>query len=800
MSEKPPPTDFIRARVAADLASGRDRGRVATRFPPEPNGYLHIGHAKSIVLNFGIAEEHGGTCNLRFDDTNPLTEDPEYVAAIEDDVRWLGYDWGDRETFASDYFGRLYECAEELVRRGLAYVDEASEAEIQEARGTVSEPGRPTPGRERPPEESLALLRRMRAGELADGAAVLRAKIDLAAANMKMRDPLLYRIRHAHHYRTGDEWPIYPMYDFAHPLSDAFEGITHSLCTLEFENNRDIYDWLVDNLGFDDPRPRQIEFARLNLSYTVLSKRRLLELVRGGHVAGWDDPRMPTLSGLRRRGVTPEAIRAFCGRIGVAKANSLVDVAQLEHSVRDDSNTRAPRVLAVLDPLAVTIVNYPEGESEELEAPFWPHDVGKPGSRKLPFSRRLWIERDDFREVPPRGFHRLSPGAEVRLRYGYLVRCEEVVKDERGKVVELRCTYDPETRGGQAPDGRRVRGTLHWVSAEHAVPFEARLYDRLFLAEDPGAAEDWLSLLNPESLVVRERCWGEPSLAEAAAGTHYQFERLGYFVRDAVEAEAGRLVFNRTVTLRDTWAKIAGRNDDDTRSEDRFVDLGHGAGRAAAAAAGTTARGGAAAAAAGDAEPPTPPVTPRDPWAGLAAEGREAAAAYAELGLSADDARVLAADPDLGRFFDEARRRHANPRALAAWLVNELPPHAAGRRPGELPFGPAELAELVALVDDGTITGTVAKDVLAEIASRGGSPRAIVEARGLRQLSDTTAVATAVANVLGRHAEEVDRYHAGETRLLGFFVGRVMQETGGRANPQLVHELLRDRLARHDET
>ncbi|HUO86153.1 MAG TPA: glutamine--tRNA ligase/YqeY domain fusion protein [Thermoanaerobaculia bacterium] len=776
MSEKAAASDFIRARVAADLASGRDGGRVATRFPPEPNGHLHIGHAKSIVLNFGIAEEYGGTCNLRFDDTNPLTENPEYVAAIEDDVRWLGGDWENREYFASDYFGRLYECAEELVRRGLAYVDESSESEIQEARGTVTEPGRPTRFRDRTPEENLELLRRMRAGEMPDGAAVLRAKIDLAAANMKMRDPLLYRIRHAHHYRTGDEWPIYPMYDFAHPLSDAFERITHSLCTLEFENNREIYDWLVDELGFDDPRPRQIEFARLILSYTVLSKRRLLELVRGGHVAGWDDPRMPTLSGLRRRGVTPEAIRDFCDRIGVAKANSLVDIAQLEHSVRDDLNTRAPRVLAVLDPLKVTITNYPEGESEELEAPYWPHDIGKPGSRPLPFSRTLWIERDDFREAPPKGFHRLSPGEEVRLRYAYFIRCEEVVRDPTsGEVVELRCTYDPATRGGSAPDGRRPRGTLHWVSAAHAVPCEVRLYDRLFLTEDPGAAEDWLALLNPESLVVRNGCRAEPSLAEAAAGEHYQFERQGYFFVDPVAAEEGRRVFNRTVTLRDTWARISARDDDRRQVE---------------------SEGPAADSASAEPDELSAPATPRDPWAGLDGERRAAAESYRDLGLSADDARALAADPEVGRFFEQAREHHANPRALATWLVNELPPHAAGRRLGELPFGPAELAELVALVDEGTISGKIAKDVLAELASRGGSPRTIVDERGLTQVSDATAVATAISNVLGRHAEQVDRYRSGETRLFGFFVGQVMQATGGRANPGLVNELLRDRLER----
>ena len=549
--------DFIRTRVEEDLAAGTHGGRVATRFPPEPNGYLHIGHAKSICLNFGVADEHGGTCNLRFDDTNPLTEDMEYVRSIQEDVRWLGFQW-DELLHASDYFERLYECAERLVEDGLAYVDSLDEDEIQDYRGTVIQPGRESPHRDRPVEENLDLLRRMRAGEFRDGAHVLRAKIDMTSPNMKMRDPLLYRIRHAEHYRTGDDWPIYPMYDFAHPLSDAFEDITHSLCTLEFENNREVYDWLVEALGFS-PRPYQIEFARLNLSYTVLSKRRLLHLVEEGHVAGWDDPRMPTLAGLRRRGVTPASIRAFCDAIGVAKSNSVVDVAQLEHAIRDDLNHEAPRVLCVLDPLKVTLTNYPQGGSEELEAPYWPHDIPKEGSRTLPFSGELWIEREDFSEDPPKGWRRLSPGEEVRLRYGYFIRCDEVVKDEAGDVVELRCTYDPETRGGSSPDGRKPAGTIHWVSAPHAVTVEARLYDRLFTDEMPGSGDvPYIESLNPGSLKVRSDAKVEPSVAGAEAGSHYQFERNGYFYLDPAsqgEGEDAPLVFNRTVTLRDAWAK-----------------------------------------------------------------------------------------------------------------------------------------------------------------------------------------------------------------------------------------------------
>jgi len=771
-----PPADFIRAKVAADRAAGRYGGRVATRFPPEPNGYLHIGHAKSICLNFGVAEELGGTCNLRFDDTNPLTEDMEYVAAIERDVAWLGFAW-DGRYFASDYFERLYRWALELVRRGRAYVDSLSEREIQEHRGTVTEPGRESPYRERSVAENLDLFRRMRAGEFPNGAHVLRAKIDMAAANMKMRDPLLYRIRHARHYRTGDEWPIYPMYDFAHCLSDFQEGITHSLCTLEFENNRELYDWILAALE-PEPHPQQIEFARLNLSYTVLSKRRLLELVRDGHVDGWDDPRMPTLSGLRRRGYTPEAIRAFCDRIGVAKANSLVDVAQLEHAVRDDLNWTAPRVLGVLEPLKLVITNYPEGETEELDAPYFPRDVPREGSRTVPFSRELWIEREDFAEDPPEGFHRLAPGREVRLRYAYFVRCEEAVRDpESGEVVEVRCTYDPETRGGAAPDGRRVRGTLHWVSAAHALPAEVRLYDRLFRVEDPGAdGGDWREHLNPESLRVLARARVEPSLASAEPGDRFQFERQGFFYLDP-EADGGGgagLVFNRTVTLRDTWAKIAGRSEDDDKADGQFVDLGADEGKAA---------GG-------------PPAAPRDPFAGLDDLARAVAERYRDaLSLSAEEARVLADDRELGRFFEEARGLHPDDRTLASWVVNELARETKERPLAELGISPASLAQLVSLIGEGKISGKIAKDVFAVLVAEGGDPRAIVDRRGLEQLADRDELGPKAAEVVAAHPDEAARYRAGETKLLGFFVGQLMRATGGKANPKLANELLREALA-----
>jgi len=557
------PTDFIRTIVADDRRAGKHGGRVATRFPPEPNGYLHIGHAKSICLNFGVAEETGGTCNLRFDDTNPTKEDVEYVDAIKEDVAWLGFKW-DGLFFASDYFEGLYECAVDLIRRGLAYVDSLNADQIRQFRGTLTEPGTNSPYRDRPVEENLDLFARMRKGEFEDGAHVLRAKIDMASPNLNMRDPILYRIRHASHHRTGDAWCIYPMYDFAHPPSDAFERITHSLCTLEFEDHRPLYDWLVQNLSakLNGARPQQIEFARLNLNYTVMSKRKLLQLVQQRLVSGWDDPRMPTISGLRRRGYTPESIRDFCQRIGVAKKENVIDVAQLEFCVREDLNKRAPRVMAVLRPLKVVLTNYPEGHVEEVDVINNPEDESA-GTRKVPFSRVLYIERDDFREDPPKKFFRLSPGKEVRLRCAYFITCQEVVKDASGEIVELRCTYDPATRGGDSPDGRKVKATLHWVSAAHAASAEVRLYDRLFSVENPEtdeAAKTFLDYLNPTSLEVLRGCQIEPSLVSAPRGARFQFERLGYFNVDD-DSAPGAIVFNRIVSLRDTWARIAQKTE-----------------------------------------------------------------------------------------------------------------------------------------------------------------------------------------------------------------------------------------------
>ncbi len=552
----PTSTDFIRAIIAEDLKANKSDGRVMTRFPPEPNGYLHIGHAKSICLNFSIADENErGLCNLRFDDTNPSKEEIEYIESIKEDVRWLGFDWGDRLYYASDYFEQMYEYAEQLIKDSKAYVDDQTADEIRETRGTLTERGKESPYRNRSVDENLVLFRRMRAGEFPDGAKVLRAKIDMAHPNLNMRDPVMYRILHMPHHRTGDKWCIYPMYDWAHGLEDSIEGITHSICTLEFEDHRPLYDWFLDQLGVY--HPQQIEFARLNLNYTVMSKRKLLELVRDGYVSGWDDPRMPTISGLRRRGYTPESIRNFCDRIGVAKRDSMVDMALLEHCIREDLNKRASRVMAVLRPLKVVIDNYPDDQEEMLDAINNPEDPNA-GTRKVPFSKVIYIEREDFREDPPKKFFRLAPGREVRLRYAYFITCTDVVKDADGEIKELYCTYDPATKGGDAPDGRIVRATLHWVSAPHAVPAEVRLYDRLFTVENPAATKneaDYHSFINPNSLEVLTNCMLEPSLSKAKPGTPVQFERLGYFVMD-MDSKPDRLVFNRTVTLKDPWAKI----------------------------------------------------------------------------------------------------------------------------------------------------------------------------------------------------------------------------------------------------
>jgi len=772
-TENEPGSNFLRGIIEEDLRTGL-HDTVVTRFPPEPNGYLHIGHAKAICVNFGLAEAYGGRCHLRFDDTNPEKEEQEYIDAIERDVRWLGFDWGAHLYHGSDFFEQMYDLAEGLVREGKAYVDSQTEDEIRATRGTVTEPGTPSPYRDRPVEENLDLLRRMRAGEFPDGAHVLRARIDMGAENMKMRDPLLYRIRHATHPHRGDAWCIYPFYDYAHPLEDAFEGITHSFCTLEFENNRELYDWVLDNVPREwKPRPRQYEFARLVLGYTVMSKRKLLLLVKEGRVSGWDDPRMPTLAGLRRRGVTPEAIRAFSDRIGVAKANSTVDLAALEACVRDDLNVRAPRAMAVLDPLRVVIENYPEGRAEAFEVPSWPPDVDKVGARPVPFSRVVYIERDDFMEHPPRKFFRLAPGREVRLRSAYLVTCIEVVKDDRGEVVELRCTYDPASRGGNAPDGRKVKGTLHWVSAADAVDVEVRLYDRLFAVESPGAGgADFHTDLNPDSLkVVTAKV--EPGLAGADAGSHYQFERRGYFFVDPVDSRPGRPVFNQVVPLKDSWAKIA---EQATRSESPEPVPPE----ATPPEPATPSRR----------EPSArPDRPPRDP-----AEEARFRLYVEDRGISEDAADLIARDPALANLFAEALAAHPNAQGIANWMVNDLMRELKDRSVADLPFGGAEIGRLVGLVDSGRISTRIAKDVLAEMLATGADPERVVTERGLEVLDDRAALRDIVDRLLAAHPDKVAAYRAGRTGLLGFFIGQVMRETGGRADPQELKALLGEKL------
>ncbi len=763
--------DFIRDIIEDDLRTGKHAGRVKTRFPPEPNGYLHIGHAKSICLNFGIGDQYGSRTNLRFDDTNPAKEDVEYVESIQHDVRWLGFDFGEQALYASDYFDEMYELAEDLVRAGKAYVDHCSEDEIRDYRGSLREPGRPSPYRDRAVEENLTLLRRMRDGDLPDGTCVLRARIDMSASNMKLRDPLLYRIRHEHHDRTGDAWPIYPLYDYAHPLSDAIEGITHSICTLEFENNRPLYDWVIEHTGVSErhgfSRPQQIEFARLKLDYTVMSKRKLLLLVEDGHVSGWDDPRMPTIAGMRRRGYRPEAIRAFADLIGVAKVNSTVDIGKLEFCVRDDLNQVAPRVLGVLRPLKVTLTSWPEGEVEELTGPYFPADIGKPGERTIPFGREILIDRDDFSLDPPAGYQRLAPGRTVRLRHGYAITCDEVVEED-GEVVALRASHVPDSVG-KTPAGVDISGVVHWVSAAHAVPAEVRLYDRLFSVPRPEeGAGDITETLNPDSLEVVGGAMVEPSLDGAKPGSHWQLERVGYFVVDAVDSEPGRLVLNRTVTLRDSWT--------------------------------------------GTAEAPAPQVQeksakaktrpPKKSRVEYRAEARlrdpvladRLAAWPSAYGLSEEDADLLTGDRPTGDLFVEAIGA-ATPAAVARWIVNELPPALGDRELADTALTGPALGALVAAMEAGEITGPVAKDVFAEMVETGADPRTVIAERGLAQVSDDAAIAAIVDGVLAANAGKVDEYSAGKTALFGFFVGQVIKGSQGKANPQVVQRLVRDRLS-----
>jgi len=808
---------FIRDIIEEDLESGKHE-EIVTRFPPEPNGYLHIGHAKSIVLNFEMAREYPGRCHLRFDDTNPLTEEEEYVESIKRDVAWLGYDWGEHLYFASDYFEYMYELAERLIEKGLAYVDSLDPEEIREYRGTWNEPGEESPYRDRSVEENMDLFRRMRDGEFEEGEHVLRAKIDMSADNVLMRDPVLYRILHADHHRQDDEWCIYPMYDYAHCLEDAHERVTHSLCTLEFENNRELYNWVLEATEAEG-NPRQIEFARLNLGYTIMSKRRLGALVKEGVVDGWDDPRMPTLSGLRKRGVTPDAIRKFCQDVGVARNDNLIEIGMFEHAIRDDLNTKAPRRMCVKDPVKVVITNMPEGETEWLEAPSFPHDVPKEGAREVPFTRELYIERDDFRSDPPDGYYRLYPGNEVRLRWAYFITCDEVIRDEDGEISEIRCTYDPETRGGEAPDGRNPDGTIHWVSADHGETCELRLYDRLFEVEDPMGQEgtEFWDHLNSESLVVTEGVI-EPSPLEDEPGDRYQFERNGYYMADRDDWTAESPVYNRIVTLRDTWAddeterrkrQAERRAEEKRQKKERQRELAKQAREERADALRRAAAG----------EPLDGyEVTPRDESRREAPRLQDRLDYYLDqFGLSTEEADVLSGDQGLAELFEaivedvvesEGDGADKEPSAgvdattVAGWLTNEvLPafdsPVGTAEFADELeamPVGADELGRLFVMFETGEVTNRVSRDVLDEMLASGRPPDEIVDDHGWRAITDESALEQKIADVLDDNAEQVAAYRDGKQKLFGFFMGQVMEATGGQADPETVQQLLRDAL------
>ncbi len=765
--------NFIREMVRADVQAGKHGGQVVTRFPPEPNGFLHIGHAKAICIDFGIAKEFGGRCHLRMDDTNPTTEDVSYVEAIQRDVKWLGFDWNEHMYYASDYFERYYELGEKLIRLGRAYVCDLPDEEFSEKyRGTITEHGKESPYRKRTVDENLDLFRRMRKGEFPDGAKVLRARIDMTSPNMKMRDPPLVRIKHAHHYRTGDAWCIYPLYDYAHCLEDSFEGVTHSLCTMEFESARELYDWVIQ--ATEVPHvPKQTEFARLNLTYTVMSKRKLLQLVEQKHVSGWDDPRMPTIAGLRRRGYTPEAIREFCARIGVAKNLSTVDVALLESCVRDDLDTRSPRVMCVQKPLELVVESYPENEVEELDAPYWPAGTepapsvpsAHRGSRKLPFSRRLFIEQDDFAETPPKGWKRLAPGAEVRLRHGYIVTCTRFEKDAQGRITRVVCTHDPATRGGVAPGGKRIEGTIHWVSADHAKDVEVRVYDRLFQSEAPGEGDrDWLADLNPGSLAV-VNAKGEPSLASAKPGERLQFERLGFYYVDP-DTNHGAPIFNRTVALKDGWARATAKTSPASAPAPRAPSK---------------------------VTMPAVPAAIREAVA-LAPEAKALVDAH---GLTADEARVLVQEQGLRALFDAAiasadGEKHA--KSVASLLANDVLGELRARRLDRAAFDGAAVVELVAILDRGTISSKQAKEVLGEMIVSGKGARAIVEEKGLKQIASADALEPAVDAVLAANGDVVARYKAGNANVFGALVGMVMKQTKGQGNPKLVSDLLKKKL------
>ena len=777
--------DFIRQVISRDLRTGKYDGRVVTRFPPEPNGFLHIGHAKSICLNFGLAAEHaGGVCHLRLDDTNPDTEKAEFVEAMKRDIRWLGFDWGEHLYHASDYFEQLYRYALVLVDKGLAYVDSSTEEEIRERRGSVTEPGVNSPYRDRSREENRDLLERMRAGEFPDGSHVLRAKIDMAHRNMIMRDPLLYRIRHSHHYRQGDDWPIYPMYDFAHCLSDSVERVTHSLCTLEFENNREIYDWLLVHVDAPVPRPEQTEFAPLVLDYVITSKRKLKELVETGHMRGWDDPRMPTLAGLRRRGVTPEAIRKLCDMVGVARTQSRVDFGKFEFAVRDDLNRRAPRAFCVLDPLKVVITNYPVGREEVFEAPCMPGDGGASGTRVLPFGREIWIDREDFAENPPPGFHRLRPGGEVRLKYAYVIRVDEVVKDEGGRVTELRCSFDPATRGGVTPEGRHVRGIIHWLKADRAVRAEVRLIDRMFAVPEPPA-DDIVGALNPDSERVVTGALVEPGVEGTPPGTHYQFERLGYFFTDPVDSRGDRLVFNRTVTMRDSWgARTRGAEVGEERSRDS-VSAAVGAGDDRRGPRTSPARKRVAGEESDGKRQPTPEESLHS------AEDRQRFRELVTLGVTEAAASSLVRSPVALELFGAAHAQYPEgAESIAAWLVNDFT-RLLGSEDGADParLEPAALGDLVRAVDTGGLSHRQGRSVLAALLRQGGTFEEARSAADLTEIGDEATLRAMLEGLAEEYPDKAAAFRNGRTGLLGFFVGQVMRRTRGKADPKAASRL-----------
>ncbi|WP_331775803.1 glutamine--tRNA ligase/YqeY domain fusion protein [Sulfurospirillum sp. 1612] len=750
--------DFLRTIVEEDLNSGKYK-EIVTRFPPEPNGFPHIGHAKSIAINFGIARDYQGYCNLRMDDTNPTKEDTKYVEALKDAVQWLGFEWHDEVYFTSDYFPKLYEYAIQLIKMGKAYVDSLNEEEIREYRGSVTEAGKRSEYANRSVEENLELFEKMKDGVFKDGEHVLRAKIDMSAANMKMRDPLLYRIRHAHHFRSGDAWCIYPMYDFAHCLSDYIEGVTHSICTLEFENNREIYDWLLDTLELDPPRPYQYEFARLGINYTVMSKRKLLELVQGNYVSGWDDPRLPTLAGYRRRGYTPEAILNFCDQIGIAKANSTVDVAQLEFCIRDDLNQKVPRVMCVLDPLKVTIENY-EG-SEMIEASYYPHDVPKEGSRLLPFSKEIYIERDDFMEHPPKDYFRLTPHQPVRLKNAYIIACTEVLKDEKGRIIEIKAKYYPDSKSGSDTSGIKTKSAIHWVSAKEAKKVEIRLYDRLFKVEAPEGIED----LNPNSLQIIKEAMIEPSVITEKLDERFQFERQGYFYEDPIDSTDDKPVFNKIVGLKDSWAKK------------KKV-----------------------------ATPPAPKPTAPKPKNKKPASAKVAMSLnatqqkrfdyYRKLELNSEVATILACDAQLSSFYHDALSEYSSPVSLANMIVTEVARELKEKPIEALKFDAKQIAQLVKMIDDATISSKIAKQVFEQMSQSGKNPAEIVEEKGLVQISDPAKISPIVDEVFAKNPENLAKFKAGNEKLFGFFVGQVLKNSGGKANPQVVNKLVKEKLSK----